>query len=371
MSSTGTVPRQTALYIDPPSRHFLGDRLFEEDSNALAGDQILAPYSYLRERLKALSIHVRTADYLPKTADGNHNLYISLGLLDRYQELARRPDLTLSAFFAVECPIVEPSIYRALPRIQRYFRRVFSWSGNGSIERFTGRPLRCEHFRWPQSFDAVHQQIWDRTDRKFLVMINTNKLPRIYWQELYTERLRAVEFFNRTNEVDLFGRGWEQPAFRVGKTWIPVPVIRVQRLFQKLRQQVFPDPLFTAAKQAWRGVAHSKSQTLGNYKFALCYENMILNGWITEKLFDCFFAGTVPIYWGAPEIADFVPPACFIDKRVFASYPELSRYLKSLSTRDVDQFRANARDFLSSKGFEPFQKATFAAIFERIVQEDS
>ena len=56
-------------------------------------------------------------------------------------------------------------------------------------------------------------------------------------------------------------------------------------------------------RASWRGPARSKSETLGRYTFALCFENMVLKGWITEKIFDCFYSGTVPIYLGAPDLS--------------------------------------------------------------------
>ncbi len=39
----------------------------------------------------------------------------------------------------------------------------------------------------------------------------------------------------------------------------------------------------------------------------------MLPGYTTEKLFDCFKAGTVPIYWGNPEITRDVNPKAFIN----------------------------------------------------------
>ena len=41
-----------------------------------------------------------------------------------------------------------------------------------------------------------------------------------------------------------------------------------------------------------------KHEWLQNYKFNLCFENAIFPGYLTEKLFDAYNAGCVPIYWG-------------------------------------------------------------------------
>jgi hypothetical protein len=364
--------QRIALYIDPPSQHFLGDRLFNADDGRLNGDRVNAPYARLREYLAARGIPTHTIDFLPTHPGQAQIVYVSMGTTANYRRLSRRPDIVLSAFFAMECPIVDPVMYRELKHAQNFFKRVYSWSDSASLERFVLGPLRCLPFRWPQAFDAVHEPIWSQEQRKFLVMINGNKLPAISWQELYTERLRAVEFFGRTGEVDLYGIGWDGPPFRVGpRIWLPNVARRAQRRLLQSWQRLRPDPSLEAARRAYRGPTSSKAETLGQYKFALCFENMILPGWLTEKMFDCFFAGTVPVYWGAPDVEKYVPNQCFIDMRQFSGYSELRDHLRSLSTADVRRYKENARDYLQSGQFRPSSTAAFVELFASMIDEDA
>jgi len=363
--------RGIVLYIDPPSPHFLRDQLFNVDDGRLTGDHSLAPYAHLRNFFTSRGIGVHTADHLPDATAGIQNIYVSMGMLRNYRRMTRRKDTVLSAFFAMECPIVQPSLYRALNQVQRYVKRIFSWSDSQSIERFVGAPLKCEPFRWPQAFDAVHERIWARTDREFMVMINANKVPRLNWRELYSERVRAVEYFSRTGEIDLYGVGWDGPPFRVGKSWVPNVLLRAHRAFLSQWQRFHSDPLLEAVRRAYRGPAVSKAETLGRYTFAICFENMVLKGWITEKIFDCFFAGTIPIYRGAPDIEDHVPPECFIDMRRFASYADLRSFLKFMGEAEIRNYRENAREYLKSPQFRPFSKDAFVGLFHRIVEEDT
>lgn len=360
------------LYIDPASHHFLGDRQFELEDGRPNGDQMNAPYVYLKAQLAAQGIAVHTADYLlnaPATA--GRNVYVSMGQLENYPRIVKRSDTVASAFFAMECPIVEPSLYRALNGVQRDFKRIYSWSDSASLAPFVGGRLRLESMCWPQSFDRVHEAVWNQPRAKFMVMINSNKLPRVYVQELYTERQKAVEYFARTNEIELYGPGWNDPSSRVGKTWVPATVRRIQRELVRRWHWIRPDPLLEAARRVYRGRANTKAEVLGQYTFALCFENMILTGWITEKIFDCFFAGTVPIYWGAPNITDRIPAECFIDMRRFSNYQDLRAYLKSLDEQAIRTYRQNAHDFLSSPRFKPFSKDAFVDIFRQIIREDA
>jgi hypothetical protein len=376
-----TQQSRVAVYFDPPSQHFLGDRFFDGNFAAHGGDQILAPYIHVKRVLEARGIPVRTADYLPSTPNGVRNLYFSFGILSNYERLAKRKDVTLSGFFAMECPTVDPKMYRELNRAQEFFKRIFSWSDSQSLEPFVGGTLRCLPLHWPQSFESVHEEIWRRTERDFLVMINGNKLPRhrSHCRELYSERMKAIEFFSQTAEIDLYGIGWDGPTFRLGPAFLPgtFEKVRVPGTLQGIRRQLttywqrlVPEPRLMAARKVYRGFSKSKSETLGKYTFAICFENSILKGWITEKIFDCFFAGTVPVYWGAPDVTDYIPGGAFIDKREHSTYAELRGHLKSLTEKDIEGYKGNAREFLASERFKPFSKESFARIFTRAVEED-
>ena len=174
-----------------------------------------------------------------------------------------------------------------------------------------------------------------------------------------------------TQDLDLYGVGWDGPSINVSSSILPATLRGILHEARRRWQRFRPDPLLVAAKRVWRGPAKSKSETLGEYKFALCFENSILKGWVTEKIFDCLFTGTIPVYLGAPEITSHVPADCFIDMRRFSGYDELRKYLRSLDEQEISKFKRNARDFLQSDQFRPFSKSAFVDLFRRIVAEDA
>ena len=53
-----------------------------------------------------------------------------------------------------------------------------------------------------------------------------------------------------------------------------------------------------------RPLQKSKFDLLKDYKFSLCPENSIYDGYVTEKLLDAYAGGTVPIYSGDLSVAD-------------------------------------------------------------------
>ena len=370
---------RAAVYLDPPTHHLRGNRIFEPEGNPYAGDDILAPYVAVRDRLVEAGFPVRTADLIPDRPDGRRHFVVSFGAADRlvshtmrrYRALSRRDDVVLSAFFAMECPVVEPRMFKALPGLEGLFRRIFSWSDSEALLPFTRSPVRTRHFAWPQSFDDVDERLWRREPRRFLLMMNANKLPRLYHRELYTERLRAVEYFHRHGEIDLYGRNWDRAPTRVGKTATPFALRRVASAAWEARQRVWPDALYTAAAGASRGPTPSKSETVSRYRFALCFENSELKGWITEKIFDCFHVGTIPIYRGAPDILDWVPAECFIDMRRFCDFDDLRAYLHAMPPAEERRLRSCARDYVASARFDPFRRAAFADIVASVVMADA
>jgi hypothetical protein len=69
---------------------------------------------------------------------------------------------------------------------------------------------------------------------------------------------------------------------------------------------------------------------------------------------DCLLAGCIPVYYGAPDVTDFVPAEAFIDFRRWGSFGELDRYLRELSEQDAQAYLDAAGDFLASRASEPF-----------------
>jgi hypothetical protein len=139
---------------------------------------------------------------------------------------------------------------------------------------------------------------------------------------LYPKRIEAIMWFqeNFMFDFDLWGRGWQIRSFPVAK-----------------------------------GVSSHKLKTYSNYKFALTFENCDnAVGYISEKILDAFMAGIVPVYWGAPNVADHIPQECFIDMRDFDSYAELYAYLKSMTYERYCQYLEAIDEFIRSDAANQF-----------------
>jgi len=313
------------------------------------------PAIYLRERLYR-------SGYLLKTADDNaldncewvlFNDEISLKRYSCWRGLARKLKARLlgrplfrdlyndcikagmqhrMALFLWEAPAVNPANWD--PELHKLFPIIFTWhdsyvDGNKFIK-----------IHWPQTrkFPCVPNISF--SDKKLLVNISMNKFSR-HPRELYSARRVSIRYFeqNQPENFDLYGVGWNQPTNFLEKL-LPFTC------------QVYP---------SYRGTVMNKWDVLPQYRFSLCYENIHDEpGWVTEKIFDCMRAGCVPIYWGAPNITDYVDAEAFIDRRQFKSDAELESFLIEITEKEYKIYQTAIQEYLLSEKFQKFLPPAYA-----------
>jgi hypothetical protein len=87
-----------------------------------------------------------------------------------------------------------------------------------------------------------------------------------------------------------------------------------------------------------RPVFASKFDFLKGYKFCLCPENSYFPGYVTEKLFDAWYAGTLPLYCGS------IPKIGLINESALLNYSEafqVSSWIALIKQLDLDEERYN------------------------------
>ena len=75
----------------------------------------------------------------------------------------------------------------------------------------------------------------------------------------------------------------------------------------------------------------SKRAAQQAYNFTIAFENSQTPGYVTEKLLHAFVAGTIPIYWGDPRVAEDFNPKAFIHLRDFDTPEDCADYVVALS----------------------------------------
>jgi alpha(1,3/1,4) fucosyltransferase len=353
----------TCAALATRNTEFYDNRVF--DPAEIAGmrrslEPMATPWVHVFAAARDRGLRLMTADRVGADGiDPRHVLLVAYDWTPDAEDLARqgaRP----AALVSFEPPVIAWWLYYHLPRISARFPHTFLFEGARERVASTTRfhPL---YFPQPCPPPRPTGQPWSK--RRFLIMINSNKaLPngrdlgrwldrprelsirrelaglryRAIARDRYRARLRAIEAFSRLPDFDLYGEGWNEhhPAVEPG--------------------------LHNAAQRAYRGTVDDKLTLLARYRFALVFENTRFSGYITEKLFDCFFARCIPIYSGAPDVVQYVPPTAFVDARQFTSHTELERFLRSITEADAKRYLDAAHAFLASTAFESFCMDRFA-----------
>lgn len=266
-------------------------------------------------------------------------------------------DVTLgkSYLLMLETPQVVPAngISAGLAK----YRKIFTWD-DGLVDG-----LNFIKINFPNKIKINPLDGFSNRER-FCCLISSNRaLPSKDDRILYSERVKAVRWFehNAPQDFDLYGVGWDLPAAKgnlIGKI-----EHRVYKILSKMHHsKPFP---------SYRGQVVFKNEVLSNTRFSICYENVRdLPGYITEKIFDCFFSGCVPVYWGASNIQDYIPRDCFIDRRQFDAMSELYAFMKAMTESDFIGYQQRIADFLQSKAAYPFSSECFAETIVNTVVKD-
>ena len=205
--------------------------------------------------------------------------------------------------FVTEPKVVLPHLH--WPVLRRVFREIL----------WLGRPQAEKTYANPYKFPSAMPLEMGQERKQAAAFIFSNKISMTKG-ELYTLRRQVAS--SATN-VEVFGSGWNRPlgqrlAMVVKETGIAL--VNPMTLRNGARN-------LNAAPQKYLGVAGDKICTLRDYKVCIVIENSLES--VTEKIFDAWVAGCIPVYVG-PDLAslDF-PSSLFIQ-----AAPELDSVLHSL-----------------------------------------
>lgn len=176
--------------------------------------------------------------------------------------------------------------------------------------------------------------------KMFLAMVSSN-LPGNKNSDNYNLRKHTAYWFSKNcgDKFSLFGRDWDKHVFKIFSRTFRLP--RSQKL------------------SCYKGLVDDKNSCLSNYKFSLCLENSSFPNYISEKIYDCFHAKNVPIYFGAQNVSEYIPASTFIDLRNFEDLRELTDFLHSMSADDYQKYIDAAFEFLNSSYYSSLRVDKF------------
>lgn len=230
--------------------------------------------------------------------------------------------------FLWEPPATRPENYN--PQVQQYADIILTWH-DGLID---GK--KYHKFLYAQLKPYTEVMVPFREKKLCCVMAGNKR--SYHPEELYSTRCKTIAFFEEhaPEKLDLYGPGWNKQQHKT-----------------------------------YKGFAPDKFGTLSKYAFCICYENIKnIPGYISEKIQHCLRANCVPVYWGAPNITDYIPESCFIDRRKFASDKEMYDYLMAMSEQEYQSYLDTINAYLKTTKALLFSPLYFAdCILKAIIPE--
>ncbi len=223
--------------------------------------------------------------------------------------------------FMWEPPTVQKQLHDK--NVHRFFSKIFTWDDD----------LVDNKLYYKFYYPVLHPMVAGRPsfeEKKLCTLIFSNKKSS-HPQELYTAREEVIRFFEekKTQDFEFYGKWWESAGYTT-----------------------------------YRGEVPDKIAVMKNYRFCFCYENIHgKKGYITEKIFDAFTAGTVPIYWGASNVEKYIPENCFIDRRKFKSNEELYTFLKTMSKATYESYLKRIEAWMNTEDAKRFSVEYFVNTF--------
>lgn len=336
------------LFIDPTYTVYENNKLFDANDIFLNRDDTLAPFIQLKKDLAERSIELLTFDCIKNFSaeEVKGDGYISLGIIRDLKSL-KEQGLRLLAFYILEPPLVIDRTYKSLPYLSQFFEKVFLHNIKGDgYDLKDVRHQVLDKVYYPQPYGSVREKFWNITDRmNKIVIINGHHRPRPFFKkELYSARIIWAVGLNKHMPVDLFGRGWDR-FFSRSSLWLTYLVN------------------FRSLMKIYQGACGSKLEVMSKYDFALCFENFIMDGYITEKIFDCFYSGVIPIYRGGDDVSEWIPKNCYIDLRDFKGPKDLSTYLLNMTSEEKKSFREAGRSFIASTEGQKYSRMIDGLVF--------
>jgi alpha(1,3/1,4) fucosyltransferase len=236
------------------------------------------------------------------------------------------------------CIVLEHQSIRPQNYLTRFIKydHILSWSNFKSYFKNNN----YSRFNFPHDFEKKFTGDEVRHLPYVLICSNRNTVLPVDNNFYYVRQNIIRECEEKySDRFSLFGHGWHRKFQKHGF----VARFRTE-VFKKLN-------IGSQTLNVYRGTIQQKEEVLRKAKFNFAIENIGgLDGYISEKLFDSFMFGSVPIFlpsWDIPET--IIPKNLYIDFRCFASLVELFEYCDALPESFFEDWSQNVTDFMANE----------------------
>ena len=271
------------------------------------------PWIVVRERLKERGIELIGAPLDQVPSDADIVFIVNLAQNEHSVEQLQRFKKEQLVLMQWEPPVVDAWPHEA--KTLAYFGKVLMLSKRPDADLFV----------YPQRPDIRATKI-PFAYKGVAAIVNGCKRSS-HPLELYSEREKVIAAFEKKHSPNyrFYGHGWDGQKYK-----------------------------------SYGGAPDHKLSVLSRFRFSFAYENTRdLPGYITEKIFHGLMARTVPIYLGAPDIADYVPPECFINRRDYSTLESLFDHIEAMGEAEHERYLEAGLAFLDSPEIERFSLPYF------------
>lgn len=316
----------------------------KEDLNGMKSDTYM--YKDLRNYLKEKGIDLNT-QLTNKPEDCN--VIICLNETEYFTNYKRSAKNKILALILTEPPVYNFVDWSAERHV--YFDKIFTYDSD-MVKR---DPSKYFHINFPIDLThtvsgALPTEI-EFTKKKFASLVAgaitiTEAAPEK--RSLLFERYKIIKWYNKnhSDSLDFFSRTSPLNKFEHFKGASLINKIN-KNITRRIAGYLFNKNIAKVYKGAIQSM--NKNETLELYKFNFCLENSHgIKGLISEKIFDCFIGKTLPVYYGAPDIEQYIPKKCFILYTDFSSLKDLHTFLLKMDYKTYLQYLENAAEFLKT-----------------------
>ena len=321
------------------SKTYQNNRLFDLDNDIINRDNCMYPFFLLKKAFAKHDIDLSTQD-INSIEEAILVIYNEIG-----EVLPTKEDVHKSYLLLLENELIVPANWNI--KNHRYFNKIFTWNDDFVDNK--------KYIKLNFSQNIPQHICKDLSKKKKLCTLIAGNKKIGHPLELYSQREKAIQWFekNHPNDFSFYGMGWDK-------------YYSSNRYINYFLNRFNLSKLFAPHYSSYGGKVDNKNEILMQYKFAICYENARdISGYISEKIFDCFFAGCIPVYWGAPNIGNHIPKECFIHFEDFDNYKALYDYLINMDNVTYLRYLNNIEVFLNSDNGYMFSSDFFS---ERIVE---
>lgn len=270
-----------------------------------------ATQEYIKNKYLEYDIDIRDISKFKKLNEIDYFIFVHNDFYEWWRYLVDKGFSKRLIYCAAESEVVCKEHRKSeLIKISKCFPFLITWH-ESIVDNKRIFKSSCATINFKEEWD----NILEFEDKNLLVNITANKGSTAK-NELYSERRKCIFYFDRVHreEFALYGVGWDKEEVK----------------------QYF-------------GITKSKHEVYHRFKFALCLENAVtVDGGITEKIFDCFQSGIVPIYGGVKSVRKYIPRTCYIDYFSFQNLDELYDFISKMKEETYNNYLEAISSFLKS-----------------------